>query len=76
MVTVSFCRLRRRFISYFTKEVRQLIAELFKQNRFQQGAAAQQKAWEDWNRRREQAEAEGREFSEPPPTLKTNRNRQ
>ena len=53
-----------------------MIAELFKQNRFQQGAATQQKAWEDWNRRREQADAEGREFTEPPPTLETDRNGQ
>ena len=48
-----------------------MIAELFKQNRFQQAAAAQQKAWEGWNQRREQAEAEGREFTEPHPTLES-----
>ena len=53
-----------------------MIAELFKQNRFQQGAAAQQAAWEGWNRRREQAAAEGREFTEPPPTLEIDRNGQ
>ena len=79
--------------------MRQIIAELFKEGRFQrglqqgfdqghgqgrqegleqgwregiqQGSSAQQKAWEDWNRRREQAHAEGREFTEPPPTLET-----
>ncbi len=48
-----------------------MIAELFKQIRFQLGASAQQKAWEDWNQRREQAEAEGREFTEPHPTLES-----
>ena len=65
-----------------------MIAELFKESRFQRGlqrgigqgiqiaAAARQKAWEDWNRRREQAHAEGREFTEPPPTLETYRNGQ
>ena len=42
----------------------------------QQGSADQQKAWEVWNRRREQAYAEGREFTEPPPTLETDRNGQ
>ena len=42
----------------------------------QQGSSAQQKAWEGWNRRREQAHAEGREFTEPPPTLETDRNGQ
>ena len=31
--------------------------------------AAQQKAWEDWNRRRETAQANGEPFTEPPPTL-------
>ena len=55
-----------------------MIAELFKENRFQrgleQGAADQQAAWEGWNRRREQAAAEGREFSETPPTLEIARN--
>ena len=76
LVTASFCLLSLWFISYFTPEVWQMIAELFKQNRFQRGAATQQKAWEDWNRRREQADAEGREFTEPPPTLKTDRNGQ
>ena len=48
-----------------------MIAELFKQSRFQGGAAAQQKAWEDWNQRREQAHAEGREFTEPHPSLES-----
>ena len=76
LVTASFCLLSLWFISYFTKEVGQMIAEIFKQNRFQQGAAAQQKAWEGWNRRREQAAAEGREFTEPPPTLEITRNGQ
>ena len=61
-----------------------MIAEMFKESRFRrgldrgirQGAAAQQKAWEGWNRRREQAAAEGREFTEPPPTLEIARNGQ
>ena len=40
----------------------------------QLGATSQQEAWEGWNRRREQAAAEGREFTEPPPTLEIARN--
>ena len=108
LVTASFCLLSLWFISYFTPEVGQMIAELFKENRFQrglqqglqqgfdqghgkgrqegleqgrregiqQGSSDQQKAWEGWNRRREQAHAEGREFTEPPPTLETDRNGQ
>ena len=54
-----------------------MIAEMFKQQRFEQGLAkgrregvqAVQKAWEDWNRRRETAQANGEPFTEPPPTL-------
>lgn len=92
LVTASFCLLSLWFISYFTREVWQMIAELFKEGRFQRGlqqglqrgigqgiqigASAQQKAWEGWNSRREQAHAEGREFTEPPPTLETDRNGQ
>ena len=80
LVTASFCLVSLWFISYFTREVGQMIAEMFKESRFrrgvQQGAAAQQKAWEGWNRRREQAAAEGREFTEPPPTLEIARNGQ
>ena len=62
-----------------------MIAELFKEGRFRRGleqgrkegiqkAVTQQEAWEGWNRRREQAAAEGREFTEPPPTLEITRN--
>ena len=62
-----------------------MIAELFKESRFQRGleqgrkegiqkAVTQQAAWEGWNRRREQAAAEGREFTEPTPTLEIARN--
>ena len=32
-----------------------------------QGAEQNQQMWEDWLRRKETAEAEGREFDEPPP---------
>ena len=62
-----------------------MIAEMFKQQRFEagrrrgykegyalsrrEGAQAVQKAWEDWNRRRETAQANGEPFTEPPPTL-------
>ena len=87
LVTASFCLLSLWFISYFTREVWQMIAEMFKEGRFRRGLeqgrkegdqkiAAQQAAWEGWNRRREQAAAEGREFSEPPPTLEIARNGQ
>ena len=104
LVTASFCLVGLWFISYFTREVGQMIAEMFKESRFRRGFAqghqegheqghqkgleqglaqgiqlgstAQQEAWEGWNRRREQAEAEGREFTEPPPTIEAARNGQ
>ena len=50
-----------------------MIAEIFKQQRYElghrRGRQTQQKAWEDWNRRRETAQANGEPFTEPPPTL-------
>ena len=46
-----------------------MIAEIFKQQRYEAGRQDQQKAWEDWNGRRETAQANGEPFTEPPPTL-------
>jgi hypothetical protein len=42
-----------------------------------QGHAERQKKWEGWNDRRLQAQEEGREFNEPPPSLydEENKNR-
>ena len=37
-----------------------------------EGKAEANKAWEDWNRRREEAERENREFNEPPPSRSGN----
>ncbi len=37
-----------------------------------EGMAQANKAWEDWNRRREEAERENREFNEPPPSRSDN----
>ena len=84
-VTASFCLVSLWFINYAIPEVRKMIAEMFKQQRYelghrrgleqgleqgiQQGSQTQQKAWEDWNRRRETAQANGLPFTEPPPTL-------
>ena len=60
--------------------VAEIIVERYKKSRLEAGikigleqgrqeAAAQQKAWEDWNRRREQAAANNQSFTEPPPTF-------
>lgn len=37
--------------------------------RIAEGEVRQQKKWEGWNNRRLQAQEEGRDFSEPPPSL-------
>ena len=92
LVTASFCLVSLWFINYAIPEVCKMIAEMFKQQRYETGlqrglkqgleqgrqegrqegiqqAAAQQKAWEGWNRRRETAQANNQPFTEPPPTL-------
>ena len=64
-------------VSYLVAEI---IVERYKKSRLEAGikigleqgrqeAAAQQKAWEGWNRRREQAAANNQPFTEPPPTF-------
>ena len=68
-VTAGFCLISLWFINYAIPEVWKMISEMFKQQRYQAGRQAQQKAWEDWNRRRETAQANGQPFTEPPPTL-------
>ena len=84
-ITASFCLVSLWFINYAIPEVWKMIGEMFKQQRYelghrrgleqgleqgiQQGSQTQQKAWEDWNRRRETAQANGEPFTEPPPTL-------
>ena len=72
-ITASFCLVSLWFINYAIPEVWKMIGEMFKQQRYdaglQQGRQTQQKAWEDWNRRRETAQANGEPFTEPPPTL-------
>ena len=85
-ITASFCLVSLWFINYAIPEVRKMISEMFKQQRYdlghrrgleqgiQQGIQTQQKAWEGWNRRRETAQANGEPFTEPPPTLDTTPN--
>ena len=68
-VTAGFCLISLWFINYAITEVLKMISEMFKQQRYEAGRQTQQKAWEDWNRRRETAQANGEPFTEPPPTL-------
>ena len=57
--------------SYVATEVVVVLSEWYRERRynrgFSDGSAKNQKMWEDWLRRKETAEAEGREFDEPPP---------
>lgn len=66
--------LQNRFNKGFRKGFDQGFAQGFRESSLiTKGAQIQQEAWEEWNRRREQARVEGRVFTEPPPTLETTR---
>ena len=57
--------------SYIVTEVVVVLSEWYREMRYNKGVkdgmARNQKEWENWLRRKETAEAEGREFTEPPP---------
>ena len=46
-----------------------MLAEKCLRRRYRAGLKDNQGLWEAWNRRRLEAEAEGKEITEPPPTL-------
>ncbi len=46
-----------------------MLADSFLKKRYAEGEAKRQKIWEEWNERRQEAEARGEAFNEPPPTL-------
>ena len=46
-----------------------MLAEQFKQKRYEEGQAEVQRRWEEWNERRLEAKARGEPFDEPHPTL-------
>ena len=73
MIAETF--LQNRFNKGFQKGFDQGFQEGFRESSLiVKGTRIQQEAWEGWNRRREQAAAAGREFTEPPPTLEIARN--
>jgi hypothetical protein len=47
-----------------------LLADRFLQKRYSEGRVERQKEWESWNERRQEAQAKGQTFDEPPPNLK------
>ena len=71
--TVSSLSIGIAAVSYILTEVAVVLSEWYREWRYNKGVAdgiaQNQRKWEDWNRRREQAADEGREFTEPPPKL-------
>ena len=69
--TVSSLTIGIAAVSYLVTEVVVVLSEWYREWRYNKGVAdgiaKKHKEWESWNRRREQAAAEGREFTEPPP---------
>lgn len=45
-----------------------MLAERYLKERYNKGREETHKLWAEWNQRREQAEKEGRDFNEPPPS--------
>ena len=50
-----------------------VLAELWTQHRVRRAVERHQRRWEEWNQRREEAEAKGELFTEPPPRLENRR---
>ena len=76
-IGMSYCIVISTAMSYVIVEGVNMLAEQFKQKRYAEaqakgeakGEANRQKVWEEWNGRRQEAEARGEAFNEPPPTL-------
>jgi uncharacterized membrane protein len=45
----------------------EMLAERYLRRRFEKGKEEERKRWMEWNKRRLEAEAEGKPFDEPPP---------
>lgn len=51
----------------------EVLAERYKQRKYNEGKAEANAQWEAWNKRRMEAEAEGKPFDEPTPTERDGR---
>lgn len=56
-----------------TEVSRMVIGALWTKRKVQEALQSNQARWEDWNRRRQEAEAKGVPFTEPPPSLENRR---
>ena len=54
---------------------RMVLAEIWAERRLRRAEEQVQQRWEEWNQRREEAEAKGESFTEPPPALEHPRRR-
>ena len=54
---------------------RMVLAGMWTEQRLRRAKEQVQRRWEEWNKRREEAEAKGEPFIEPPPQLENRRNR-
>ncbi len=54
---------------------RMVLAEIWTERRIRRAEERVQQSWEEWNRRRGEAEAKGEPFTEPPPHLENRRRR-
>jgi hypothetical protein len=78
---MSYCVVISTALAYVIVEGAAMLAEQFNKKRYAaglaegevrgeaKGHATRQKEWEAWNERREEAEANGQTFDEPPPAL-------
>ena len=78
---MSYCVVISTALSYVIVEGAAMLAEQFNKKRYEaglaegrtegqaDGRAERQKEWEAWNERRQEAEANGQTFDEPPPKL-------
>ena len=78
---MSYCVVISTAMAYVIVEGAAMLAEQFNKKRYaagqaegrSEGKAEQQKEWEAWNERRQEAEANGQPFNEPPPTLENHK---
>ena len=54
--------------TYVIVEGVNMLSEIWKKKRYEDGRAEERRIWVEWNQRREQAQREGRPFDEPPPS--------
>ena len=70
---MSYCVVISTALAYVIVEGEAMLAEQFNKKRYEagrtEGRVDLQKEWEAWNERREEAEANGQTFDEPPPAL-------